>query len=194
MCTERRRDPTAALCVKLSVMEIKFVLGWVAVFLFRLIPFRPPNFEPMLSTVMPFSKRCGILGSFLFGFLGIVFYDAVTSGWGSWTWVAAFSYGTVGIAAHFYFKNREATVMHFLTFGIPATVAYDAVTMMIGPIFAHQPFAIAFTGQIPFTLMHLVGTVTFATLLSPLLYRWLVHNGSFNVVILSWFRKKLLRP
>ena len=68
---------------------LKFVIGWAAVFLFRLIPFRPPNFEPMLAVVMPFSKRYGIVGSFLFGFLGIVLFDAITSGWGSWTAVTA---------------------------------------------------------------------------------------------------------
>ena len=101
------------------VDTVKFIIGWTAVFLFRLIPFRPPNFEPMLATVMPFSKRYGIVGSFLFGFLGIVFFDAVTSGWGSWTAVTAICYGLVGIAAHVFFKNRSATVKTFLLFGIP---------------------------------------------------------------------------
>ncbi|MEK7133689.1 MAG: hypothetical protein AAB804_01300 [Patescibacteria group bacterium] len=159
-----------------SSASLKFVLGWAAVFLFRLIPFRPPNFEPMLATIMPFSKRYGLLGSFLFGFLGIVLYDAVTSGWGSWTWVTAVCYGLLGVGAHVFFKNRAASAKNFLVFGVPATIAYDAVTMMIGPVFGHQSFAIALAGQIPFTLIHLLGTVVFATLLSPVLYRWIVQN------------------
>lgn len=159
---------------------VKFVIGWAAVFLFRLIPFRPPNFEPMLATVMPFSKRYGIVGSFLFGFLGIVLYDAVTSGWGSWTWVTALCYGLLGVAAHYFFKNRHASVKNFLMFGVPATVVYDAVTMMIGPLFNSQTFALAVVGQIPFTLMHLLGTIVFATLLSPALYRWVVQNEMFE--------------
>jgi uncharacterized membrane protein len=159
---------------------LKFAIGWSAVFLFRLIPFRPPNFEPMLATVMPFSKRYGLAGSFLFGFLGIVLFDAVTSGWGMWTAVTAVCYGLLGIAAHYFFKNRGTSVKNFLLFGIPGTIAYDAVTMMIGPVFSRQSFAVALAGQIPFTLMHLLGTVTFSVLLSPLVYRWIVRNDAFE--------------
>lgn len=164
----------------ISTGLLKFAIGWGAVFLFRLIPFRPPNFEPMLATVMPFSKRFGIIGSFLFGFLGIVLYDAITSGWGSWTWVTAICYGLLGVGAHFFFKNREASVKNFLLFGIPATITYDAVTMMIGPLFMHQPFIVALVGQISFTLMHVLGTVVFSVLLSPALYRWVVQNERFE--------------
>jgi len=171
----------------LSSHALKFILGWTAVFLFRLIPFRPPNFEPMLATVMPFSKRFGPLGSFLFGFLGIVLYDAITSGWGSWTWGSAISYGLLGVGAHYFFKNREASVKNFLVFGIPVTILYDAVTMLIGPVFAGQPLALALAGQISFTLMHLLGTVTFSVLLSPALYKWVVKN---EVLEISFFRKR----
>lgn len=171
--------------MKLTTGSLKFVIGWTAVFLFRLIPFRPPNFEPMLATVMPFSKRYGPVGSFLFGFLGIVLFDAITSGWGSWTWVTAFCYGALGIGAHYFFKNREATVKNFLIFSIPGTIAYDAVTMMIGPVLGHQSLAVAITGQIPFTIMHLLGTITFSVLLAPALYRWVVRNEVFELRFLS---------
>ena len=138
----------------------------------------------MLSVVVPFSKRYGILGSFLFGFLGIVFYDAVTSGWGSWTAVTAVCYGLLGIAAHLFFKHRDASVKNFLLFGIPATLVYDAVTMLIGPVFANQPLVAALVGQISFTLMHLLGTIVFSVLLSPALYRWVVQNERFELSFL----------
>lgn len=178
------RTPGGILTIPMNG-TLKFLIGWTAVFLFRLIPFRPPNFEPMLATVMPFSKRFGLLGSFVFGFLGIVFYDAVTSGWGNWTWVTALCYGLLGVGAHYYFKNREASVRNFLVFGIPATVIYDAVTMMIAPIFNDQPLAIALAGQIPFTLIHLAGTVVFSVTLSPALYRWVIQNESFEFARLT---------
>ena len=164
---------------------VKYAIGWSAVFLFRLIPFRPPNFEPMMATVMPFSKRYGPVGSFLFGFLGIVLYDAITSGWGNWTWVTAISYGLVGLFAHYFFAHRDASVRNFLSFGIPATLLYDGVTMWIGPIFNHQPVMLAITGQIPFTLMHLLGTVVFSVILSPVLYRWVIQNEAFEFSILE---------
>lgn len=186
-CTSRvtlrpagRGTLTVHMRVRIPAGSLKFILGWCAVFLFRLIPFRPPNFEPMLATIMPFSKRYGPVGSFLFGFLGIVLYDAVTSGWGNWTWVTAICYGLLGLAAHVFFKNRAASVKNFLVFGIPATILYDAVTMMIGPVFGNQPFAIALAGQIPFTLMHLLGTIVFSVLLSPVLYRWVITNDAFE--------------
>lgn len=166
---------------------LKFIIGWTAVFLFRLIPFRPPNFEPMLATVMPFSKRYGVLGSFSFGFFGIVLYDAITSGWGIWTLVTAICYGLLGLGAHYFFKHREPTAINFVLFGVPATLLYDAVTMMIGPIFNSQSFAVALTGQIPFTLMHLLGTVIFATILSPALYRWVIQNETLEFAVL-WTR------
>jgi hypothetical protein len=157
---------------------LKVIAGWVVVFLIRLIPFRAPNVEPMLATIMPFSKRCGYLGSFVFAFFGIVLFDAVTSGIGIWTLITAAAYGAVGIGSRFYFKNRAATRMHFVTFGIVGTVLYDAVTgLTIGPLFFHETFMTALIGQIPFTALHLAGTVFFALTLSPLLYRWVVGSS-----------------
>lgn len=166
--------------------SLKFVLGWVAVFLFRLIPFGPPNFEPMLATVMPFSKRYGVFASFSFGFFGIVLFDAVTSGWGIWTVVTSLCYGLLGVGAYFFFRKRDASVRNFLTFGVLGTVLYDAITMTIGPLFESQSWAGAIAGQIPFTLMHLAGVVVFATLLSPALYRWVVQNEALEI---SFFKK-----
>lgn len=161
---------------------LKFVIGWGTVFLFRLIPFRLPNVEPMLATMMPFSKRFGALGSFFFGFFGIALFDAVTSGWGIWTLVTALAYGALGPASYFFFLKREASAANFVRFGIIGTLAYDAVTgLTIGPLFMGQSFAVALIGQIPFTLLHLAGTIVFATLLSPVLYRWVVQNEVFEL-------------
>lgn len=177
MTQTSRNSSTPSPTVSIETGWLKFIIGWVAVFLIRLIPFRPPNFEPMLATVMPFSKKFGMLGSFAFGFFGIVLFDLVTSGIGMWTVSTAAAYGMLGIGSHLFFKHRAATAKNFLVFGIVGTLFYDAVTgLMIGPIFAHMPFAIALAGQIPFTIMHLLGTVFFSLALSPILYRWVVRN------------------
>jgi uncharacterized membrane protein len=157
--------------------SLKFILCWIVVFLVRLVPFRPPNFEPMLATMMPFSKRFGPLGSFLFGFLGIVLFDSITSGIGMWTVITSISYGALGVGSYYFFKDKKATKRNFLTFGIIGTVLYDVFTgLTIGPLFFEQPFMVALIGQIPFTLMHLAGTVTFSLVLSPLLYRFIMKN------------------
>jgi len=134
-----------------------------------------------MATLMPFSKRYGVLGSFAFAFFGIVLYDAVTSGFGAWTWITAFCYGTLGIAAHYYFRNRPPSRLNFVGFGVVATLLYDAATgLTIGPLFNGQSFTAALAGQIPFTVLHLLGTIVFATLLSPVIYRWVVENEALE--------------
>jgi len=161
---------------------LKLVIGFAAVFVIRLLPFRPANFEPMLATMMPFATRFGWMTSFLFGFLGIVLFDAVTSGIGMWTLVTAAAYGALGAGAYAYFAKRKATTKNFLVFGIAGTVLYDIVTgLTVGPLFFGQPFMLAVVGQIPFTLMHLLGTVVFTLALSPALYRWVVRNDALEL-------------
>lgn len=153
---------------------LKYILTFTVVMLFRLLPFRAPNVEPILAAVMPLSKRFGGLAGTLFGVLSIVLYDAVTSGWGAWTWVTALAYGCLGAASYFYFRNRSASAGNFVRFSIAGILFYDAATgLTIGPLFNGQSFSVALAGQIPFTVLHLLGAVTFAALVSPVLYRWL---------------------
>jgi uncharacterized membrane protein len=127
--------------------------------------------------MMPFAKRFGALGGFLFAFLSIVIFDGVTSGWGVWTVVTALTYGFLGIGAYYFFKNRESKTKHYVLFAVVGTLFYDAVTgLTIGPLVWGQSFMVALTGQVPFTLMHLAGNITFAAVLSPAVYRWVVEN------------------
>ncbi len=161
---------------------IKFIIGWVVVFAIRLVPFRPPNVEPVLATMMPFSKRYGAIGAFLFGFLSIALFDAATGKVGEWTWITAVAYGAVGLGSWFYFRNREGKVYQFVTYGIIGTILYDAATgLTIGPLMFGQSFQEAFFGQIPFTAMHLLGNIALSLTLSPTLYRWIVKNEVFDV-------------
>ncbi len=162
--------------------SVKVILGWLLVFAIRLVPFRPPNFEPMMAALMPFSKGHGPIVAFLFGALGIALYDLAWGLVGSWTIVTALTYGALGILSWLYFRKRETSVRNFLIAGIAGTLLYDAVTgVAMGPLLYGQPFMEALLGQIPFTLMHLLGTVTFSIVLSPLLYRWIVANQALSV-------------
>jgi uncharacterized membrane protein len=68
---------------------LKFSVGLVLCLLVRLIPFRPPNIEPILATNMPFSKAYGPYAGFLFAFVSIVLYDVVTSTLGMWSLITA---------------------------------------------------------------------------------------------------------
>ena len=159
----------------------KYIVGFVACLLIRLIPFRPPNIEPILATQMPFSKSYGKIAGFSFAFLSIVLYVILTSKVGMWTWITAFAYGLLGLWAGQYFKNKKNNSWNYAKFAIMGTLAFDIVTgLSIGPIFFHQPFMQALTGQIPFTAMHLLGNVSFAVLLSPIIYRFVITNPKFE--------------
>ena len=87
----------------------KFIVGFIVCMLVRLIPFRPPNIEPVLATQMPFSKAYGAWAGFLFAFLNIVLYDLVTGKLGVWTLLTAGTYGVLGLWAVFYFKNKSGS-------------------------------------------------------------------------------------
>ncbi len=157
--------------------------------LFRLIPFRAPNVEPILSAQMPFSKSYGKLVGFIFGFLSILIFDIATGTLGLWTLVTASSYGIVGVLSASFFNKRSASRKNFVIFAILGTIFYDVFTgLTVGPLLFHQSFAIAFVGQIPFTILHLLGNITFAFFVSPFIYQLTIKYREPS----SLFLKKLL--
>jgi len=162
---------------------LKFTLGFLVCLLVRLIPFRPPNIEPILATQMPFSKAYGAYAGFLFAFLSIVVYDLVTGTLGVWTLLTAGTYGVLGFWAFYFFRNRKSNRWDYAYFAVVGTLFFDAVTgLSIGPLFFHQSFMSALVGQIPFTLWHLVGNVSFSLILSPVIYNFVIQNRQFEYV------------
>jgi energy-coupling factor transport system substrate-specific component len=156
---------------------LKYSTGLVVCLLIRLIPFRAPNIEPVFAAQMPFSKSHGKIAGFLFGFLSIILYDITTGKAGIWTFITAFAYGILGIWASIYLKNKKNNGWNYAKFAIMGTIVYDAVTgLSIGPLFFHQPFIQALTGQIPFTALHLLGNISFALIVSPALYSFIIEN------------------
>lgn len=152
----------------------KYIIVFLIVFLVRLLPFRAPNVEPIMTTIMPLSKTYGKIMAFAFGFLSIVLFDSITSGIGIWTLVTAVAYGLLGIGASYFFKNRTGW-MSYAGYAIFATIFYDAITgLTIGPLFFNQSFMVSLIGQIPFTALHLLSNVSFAIVLSPVIEKWLV--------------------
>ena len=159
----------------------KYILAFLSILVFRLIPFRAPNVEPIMSAIMPIGKTYGPVMSLFFAAFSILLYDMITSGIGIWTFFTAMTYGIIGLCSYYYFKKRSGW-KHYGAYAAAATIAFDAITGLIpGPVFFGQPFMGALIGQIPFTLMHLVSNVSFAILLSPVLEKWFVkqHERSF---------------
>jgi len=163
---------------------LKFSIGIVSCLLIRLIPFRPPNIEPILATQMPFSKAYGAYSGFFFAFLSIVLYDLVTGTLGIRTLLVAITYGVLGFGAFYYFlKKTEPTRWDYVRFAILGTLFFDIVTgLSVGPLFFNQPLLSALMGQIPFTLWHLLGSMSFAFILSPAIYKLLIKNKKSKTV------------
>lgn len=156
----------------MSKKNLKYLIAFISVLAFRLIPFRAPNIEPVLAIQMPFAKTYGKLYAFLFGALSIVVLDLFTSELGIWTLITALTYGVLGLGAVYYFKKRSGW-KNYAGFAVFATILYDAVTgLTIGPLLFGVPFMVALIGQIPFTILHLLGNVSFAIVLSPAIERW----------------------
>lgn len=150
--------------------------------LFRFLPFRPPNVELILASQMPVAKIYGKLSGFLFGAFGVLAFDLLTGTLGPWSLITAPAYGVLGLIAGWYFRNRSGR-RHYVYFAIVGTLFYDAVTgLTIGPLFFGQSFLLALLGQIPFTLMHLLGNTAFAFVLSPYLEKLLVAPSFVSAV------------
>ncbi len=162
---------------------IKYIVTFLAVFAVRLIPFRAPNVEPIMAVAMPFGKAYGGVFAFFFGSLSIILFDLVTSGLGVWTAITAIAYGLVGYGAHFFFKNRSGW-KNYAFYAVLMTLLYDAITgLTLGPLFFGMPFMVALMGQIPFTIFHLLGNVSFAIVLSPVIERWVTAEERKSVLV-----------
>lgn len=154
-----------------QVVRTALVFG--ASLLFRFVPFRPPNVELVLASQMPVAKVYGKTAGFFFGVLSILAFDLLTGTLGSWSLVTASAYGLLGVFASWYLASRAGT-RYFVYFAIAGTLFFDAVTgLTVGPLFFGQSFTAALLGQIPFTLMHLLGNIAFALVWSTFLMSFL---------------------
>lgn len=150
---------------------------FIGCFLFRLIPLRAPNLEPIMASIMPLGRKYGATVAFLFGFFSMFLYDAVTY-FGPWTWVGAITYGTIGAVSALYFQKAKASILNFAIFAFFATIFFDLITGVLFH-FPGQSMLNALILQIPFTILHLAGNIGFALTLSPLLNKWLLSERFF---------------
>ncbi len=173
---------------KFQLDWLKYMIGFLVCLIIRLIPFRVPNIEPVLITQMPFAKKYGAFSGFIFGIGSIFIYDLLTGKVGVWTFVTGLVYGLVGIGAYYYFKNKSASPINFLKYGIIGTLIYDGLTgLTIGPLIFHSSFNEALIGQIPFTIYHLMGNIFFALVISPMIYKWVIENKNLDSQVI-WSR------
>ena len=155
--------------------SLKIAFAFLGVFLFRLFP-HPPNTEIIMSTIMPYSKKFGWLFGGFFTLLIMFFFDLIT-GIGFFSLITIPTYVLISVFAGYWFKNRKASSLNFIKFSFFGTLFYDIVTGFgVGMGIFKQTFLVTLIGQIPFTIIHLMGNLFFAGIVSPLLYNWVVDN------------------
>ncbi len=168
----------------------KYFIGLLVVIFFRLIP-HPPNVEPIMATMMPFAKKWGKIAGGLFAALTIILLDIITGtlGWHSLFTISA--YGILGVAAHWYLQNRNSR-LHYIGFAAVGTLFYDAITGLgVGMLLFKQTFMHTLILQIPFTLAHLAGNIVFATIVSPILFTYILENKNLELQrLFSWFSSR----
>lgn len=161
----------------------KFSFALFLCLLFRFIPFRVPNVEPILATTMPLGRLYGAFAGFSFAVLSILLYDLLTRTLGIQTFFTALAYGIIGLFSAFYFKKNKDNTWSYVRFAIIGTLFYDVLTgLTVGPIFFHQSFMNTLVGQIPFTLLHLFSNIIFAFILSPAIYNLLIKKRKTKTV------------
>lgn len=154
----------------------KYLVGLLIVLALRLVP-HPPNVEPIMSSMMPFSKKWGWLSGLVFCLLAVLGYDLLSGTLGQWSFITAATYAALGALAGVYLKNKPNKARHYVGYAIVATLVYDAITGIgMGMLMFKMPFMLTVTGQIPFTLYHLAGNIALSAVVSPLLYRWVIEN------------------
>ena len=159
--------------------KLKIFVVFIGCLLFRLMPLRAPNLEPIMASLMPISRKYGAIIAFFFAFSGMVLYDIITGHVGLWTWTTSITYGIIGIFSAIYFKKFKTKTTNFVIFAFLGTIFFDTVTgVLFAPAFG-QSMSSAFLMQIPFTLLHLAGNIGFALTLSPILNKWFSKENIF---------------
>ncbi len=159
---------------------IKILIIFLGCFLFRLIPLRAPNVEPIMASLLPIGKKYGAMVSFLFGFLSVFLFDLITH-FGSWTFIVGITYGLVGFSSYIFFNKFKSSTFNFAIFAFVATIIFDLITgVLFAPLFGETLYT-ALILQVPFTILHLAGNVGFVLTLSPILNSWLATEKVFSL-------------
>lgn len=119
-----------------------------------------PNIEPLFAYGILLSKKQNYLYVFFFNAINMFAFDILTAKFGPWTIITGMLYGLLGVATvTFHQKNTQKNIVTCIILG---TLAYDFLTgCLLGPLMFNQNFMDALVGQIPFSLLHVLGNLFF---------------------------------
>lgn len=156
---------------------IKFISACAICLAFRFVPCRIPNFDPIMSIQMAFSKINGFIFGFMFGFFNILLFDLICFKINIFSFVTATIYGLLGIFFSLMFIKNIFKSYYLLT--IFGTIIFDFSTVFVGPIFFNQSLSNAIIGQIPFTINHLIFNLGLSIIITPFVEKLLQNKFYF---------------
>ncbi len=132
-----------------------------------------PNIEPLYACSVLVGWKHTYVHTFLFSVLSITIFDFLTARIGSWTIVTGILYGLLGAATVKFSQHNKkistenSRLLNLLGFTIIGTLMYDFLTgCVFGPLMFNQPFLEAVVGQIPFSVLHILGNLVLVTSVS----------------------------
>jgi len=130
----------------------------------------PPNIEGLMPFVLAFGMVAGPLYGFVNGLLARALYDGYMGWAGWWTLFTSIAYGIVGLCAAIVgMAKRRWNRLEIGVLAAALTIVYDVLTMLVFGLAFKVPIDVLLIGQIPFTINHLVGNVTFCVIFTPFL-------------------------
>jgi len=162
---------------KPKVGIVKFLIGIILSNAIRFMRFIPNN-DPIMAIMLPYAKSDKKYKAFLFPFITMISFDAITGMLGVWTIVTALTYAGLGLLfTQFFFKEKKISIFKYLKGGVIGVLIFDFITGVIAmPFMFGMSFELALIGQIPFTLMHLFTVGIFIVVITPLYDRHILEN------------------
>jgi len=155
---------------------VKYAMNIAIVVILRFLP-HAPNIEPIMASVMPWSKKYGPVFGMAFAVAAVVLFDLLSGTMSIWSPVTILCYAAVGFSSGMWFRRARGGFIDYMAFAFLATIFYDLATGIVFGVFAfHQTLAATITGQIPFTINHLIGNLILAAIVSPIISKYVVEN------------------
>ncbi len=162
---------------------LKFLINIAIIVGLRFVP-HIPNVEPIMASIMPWSKKYGALFGMTLGFFSIILFDIASKAFSNWSFLTATTYALIGYFAGLWLRNRANSILNYTLFSLFATIAYDLITGIgFGVFLFHQSLTVTLYGQIPFTLSHLIGNTLTSVIISPFIYSYIIENRNLETSV-----------
>lgn len=152
-----------------------------------------PNIEPLFACGVLVGQKQSYSYAFLFGAINVLLFDLLTVGFGPWTVVTGFLYALLGSAAVKFWRQNEMVAqeknrtLNSLKFTIAGTLIFDFFSgCLLGPLMFKQNFMEAIIGQVPFSILHVLGNVVLVMSIEAFLQK----NRCYNPKTLIPFPRK----